>query len=525
MGTAHVVANDRVAVRRWRSHYLVPADHPSPQRVQALDSALRTHLPGELAARLARTLDPRDTALVFVRRLAFQVAIDAAWDRDAIAAHCARALAATLARELAAGDSENLVRFADRAEYLARFMVDTANGVAARRWYYEEFAGLAALTAGAALRTAAEAEPVTALAALRGLDDAQLVQVVAMLGETGGARVLDAMGSGHSPSRPWGDVLPRLLRAWTQHPPPPGVDTGPQRSLWLMARSDAEPDHALVTAARALAVAITDMDRGTLAMGRDRGEDAVWPWLATAPPAQRDVVSACLGELMRARNLAPDTGDSHPAEDAGGSTPFGGAFLLLDDLFALPLERLCARWPGVAGMAAERAMEILVLAGCNGPGRAAAFVGDPLWRRMFRMDPTVLVDEMAHWLAALGHARRRAFVHGLAPARAGDDDDLACLSMPPRALPREWSRALARASLQVMRAFVARIPGYGASHAAYAQRNFLAATASVEPEPARIVVRLTRPPLALMLNFAGLNRGERHWTALDARPFALFTES
>ena len=38
----------------------------------------------------------------------------------------------------------------------------------------------------------------------------------------------------------------------------------------------------------------------------------------------------------------------------------------------------------------------------------------------------------------------------------------------------------------------------------------------------RIVVLLGRPPLGLILNLTGCNRGTRYWPALDARPFALF---
>src|SRR6516162_8759965 len=125
MATATASADDGVWVRRWNAQYLVPSAHPTPARLRdRLDTAVRDDMPGLLAPQLVRTIDPDDPALVFVRRLSLDIAIDAAWDREAIAAQCARALTASLSRALGGGDTDNVIRFADRTEYLARFLVD-----------------------------------------------------------------------------------------------------------------------------------------------------------------------------------------------------------------------------------------------------------------------------------------------------------------------------------------------------------------------------------------------------------------
>ncbi len=91
-------------------------------------------------------------------------------------------------------------------------------------------------------------------------------------------------------------------------------------------------------------------------------------------------------------------------------------------------------------------------------------------------------------------------------------------------LPRAWSLLLALPAQHVLRQFLRRLLGFSASHLTYAQRNLLEFSASIDAQAERIVVRLTRPPLGLILNFAGCNRGVRAWPSLDVRPFALFND-
>jgi hypothetical protein len=75
-----------------------------------------------------------------------------------------------------------------------------------------------------------------------------------------------------------------------------------------------------------------------------------------------------------------------------------------------------------------------------------------------------------------------------------------------------------------MRAFMWRIPGFAWSNLAYAQRNFLDFAATVEEEPGRRVVRMGRPPLALMLSLNGMERQSYRLLWLDERPLTLFPE-
>jgi hypothetical protein len=103
-------------------------------------------------------------------------------------------------------------------------------------------------------------------------------------------------------------------------------------------------------------------------------------------------------------------------------------------------------------------------------------------------------------------------------------DDIDHLFAQSEVFPRAWSLLIALTAQRVLRCFLRRLPGFAGSHLVYAQRNLLEFSASVEAEAERIVVRLARPPLGLILNFTGCNRGTHHWPLLDARPFALFND-
>jgi hypothetical protein len=237
-------------------------------------------------------------------------------------------------------------------------------------------------------------------------------------------------------------------------------------------------------------------------------------------------------------------------------------------LFALPIERMTRGWPGLGGVPAENLLRWLVLMRCAGAACRDVACADPVWRRLFGIAPAIDRAAIDAWLVSLGPRCRRQFARGLARFESGtcaqiglvqaaggrffrvqvdtngawcgldllpsapdvaDDDapatlgaDIDHLLAPQECGPRAWSVLLAWAAQRVLCRFLQRLPGFARSHLAYAQRNVFAFGASVEAEPERIVVRLGRPPLALLLNIAGANRGPRRWPALDARLFVLF---
>src|SRR5918999_1098748 len=70
-----------------------------------------------------------------------------------IAREWGRGLAAAITRSIADDGDDRVARFADEAEFIARFAADLAGGVAWERWYYGAFAELRPLGHRIALRT------------------------------------------------------------------------------------------------------------------------------------------------------------------------------------------------------------------------------------------------------------------------------------------------------------------------------------------------------------------------------------
>jgi hypothetical protein len=493
-----------------------------------------------LGSQLHRVIDPRDESYVLIRRLRFDLAIDASWDPKEIAGRCARLMTARLARDIVAGDPSNVMRFSSRTEFLARFLVDLTRGDALGRWYYAQFAGLGALPASAALRTVLSSDIDASFAALRALTPRELWHVIATLGERESANVCESLSQEESAGATR-EIFAHLRDTWTAHEILHPIRTRAQVTLWLVARARLPPGASVSRAAESLATAIVALEGGhtpkTLSALLAADVDVISKKLGVT----RDIVETlrdCPAEILRdvVKREAPTV-------DAAGSTLYftrhGGGFLVLDDLLALPLNSLESKWPDVMGVSPWRPTLLFILACCCSGPQAQSVFDDPLWRQLFGIPPEMSSSDLARWLSGLGRAPQREFRGMLgrlrreAHSRGSTDvardaklfaDDMACLAPPVGMLPAPWRRLIVAAAQSVLRRFAHRISGYADSHARYAQLNFLSAAARVEMEATRIVVTLSRPPLSLMLNLAGLNRGTRSWPALDPRPFVLFTE-
>ena len=570
MNTTAQRDDPQVLIRHWRSTCLVSNAHPRPSQVRdRLDAALRHDLPAALAARLAGAFRGSGDEIIFVRRLDLDFAVDASWDSDAIAAQCAEALDLRLARELSGGDLSNTIRFSGPDDYLARVLVDRASGDAGSRWYYAKFSGLHALPCGAALRTALLEDIDLGVSALRALNPRDLANVIAALGDTECKRLVEALVSG-----PKGSDARALtaLASLVRTAAPGSFNSASQLALWWLAQVRIHIDRSVALATRAIAHAMIALrgnaSRAESLLGAIGDGDAA----KIAEFARGDTESflhlrACPPTLLR--DLFVLERIRAPEMESLGGTPFGGPFMLLDDLFALPVERTTTGWPALESVPAAAVLRFLVLCRCGGGAHAAAMFADPLWRNLFGIAPTIGRAAVAEWLAALGPRCRHGFARmlmraeaGAAPLRpvivpdagerryrilVGDggewhalgyanaradsdvdeaalDDDIAYLLKEDDALPSGWALLVALAAQRVERRFLRRLPGFSTSHLAYARRNLLEFSASLEAQPERIVVRLGRPPLGLILNFTGCNRGTRHWPALAARPFALFNQ-
>jgi hypothetical protein len=157
---------------------------------------------------------------------------------------------------------------------------------------------------------------------------------------------------------------------------------------------------------------------------------------------------------------------------------------------------------------------------------------------VLRCDPALAELATEAWkgrqiLALEPHARAVPRISKQKPAPESDAPirreqlamDLDYLTLPRELRgPAQVDLTLSVAAQNLLFAFSRRLPGFARSSLPYLYTNFLDFPASLEEESARRLVRMGRPPLALILNITGMNRDKYHLDWLDERPIALFPE-
>jgi hypothetical protein len=621
-----------LSIHAFHSTYLVNQNHPSPDGLrERLDDVVLRRLPDALEDSLGGW-EQHNPGLWFIRNLDLSLDINAGWD-DELIAHCwAESIARTLNRITLETDGNSL-HFANQAEYLARFLIDLADGHAWQQWYYRPFSGLRVLPDSQALCAALEKEPDDGLAALLRLSQTELEKVLALTGEAqarkllmafAGQVVVDASMAGRSSQ----DALSALWEAWRV----------PRRSL----TEAAEALFHYITAVRANpastglplahgALALTRLSR-QLQRENESAASRLLGALAGGDAATLNVIAGARdGDLLRpllsaepewlwqvGRELSSGAVQLPVVKPAAeGSltriTPFGGAFLLLPLIDRLPLTEATRGWPDLQDTPAEPLIRFLILIKCLGHPRALSVFADPLLRDLLGIPPILAVESLTAWQRVFPASKRVQFseviatwqeeqnpresqkfilsrlpgspqvvlleenrlmwryvgtlkqtqrfmpdgstltcedegfrrtvqatfpdVQVLPATRAGasDDDllvrlakipeDMSALHLPePFEFGRDFEQALDLAAQNVLRLFAWRLTGFSRSGLAYLQRNFLDLTASLEEEAGRRVVRLSRPPLGLILNMTSQNRQVYRLSWLDDRPFELYPE-
>lgn len=524
-----IAAPAKLHIRRWRNSYLVPSTHPSPLDVQRkLDNVLRNRMTEALAPIHDRLTTNDPDALYFIRCLPLEWHVDLAADIDELAQHGAQALGAALARVLADGENDNVIRFRNRAAYLARFVSDCATGDAWQCWYYASFDGLRHLTTSVTIRTALTEDPTLGLTALLQLHDTSKRRVLAALSTHDIQRLL------HSWKTPAGDTnacFAETLNAALQFPcPSPSIE---YHALWLYLSISAYSSTAYVPACLAVAALIEtmrDFPQAQRMAWISAFENAITPashpylqWLHELPPEAR---RHGMQKLVAAMDV-PTT--AMPIDNV--YTSFGGAFMLLPIIDDMRLAELTQDWPDLEtpnapNLPATQAMRWLLLAHAQGAQRIRAFLADPLWRTLLGVDARVSIDAVATWLRNLGHQRllgwRRFSIDSATQTRRNTERQF--LAQPASPWPRLWHTALVDSAEQLLSRFAHKIPGFSASSASYLHTQFLDIGAQVDHQPDHSQITLERPPLALLLNLAGLNRGERNIPWLTIPSLRLYSQ-
>jgi hypothetical protein len=448
-------------------------------------SSVQHELPAYLDRLLAAEGD--SDAIIVIDTLRFDATINAAWPRDRIA----RVLAAQLSRSLwRALERPDAIRFADRPEMVARFLVDLAQGAAYARDWHRAFDGLRVLPASAIVRTLITDEPLESRTALSRLLPADLDRVLALLSRGDAERALTALLRAAS-----SDVAcdPAVIVAAALSQRCLSLDT-PQQQLALaiaIARQpDAEANDGALAIARAL-FRLAATGGAASAAGTDQFQT-----LLRRLAAEGDAGALALVQSGRARFGAEAVeaavkalqGEQPQAEVRELHTTCGGAWLLL---------------PWILNAVDDHpALALHVLAASAGARAAEVWHSAPL-REALDLD-----DER------LAHAARATRALGdIAPVPASASREIEeqnrahiRLGLAPLDLPRGAARVVGRLAAQAMTAYARRLPGFAESSFRYLWDNLLATEAAIRFNAEAIEVALKAPPLDVIWKITGADR-------------------
>lgn len=415
--------NGKVIIDRFEGRYLLPADHQAPERARAiLDDVVIPALESALSVLGPQLVSGRESEVWLIRRLEIGVDVNTAWGRDELARQWGWQIARRLFEAIRdGGDGQEVVRFPNRAAYLARFVADLAANNAWGQWYYRQFEGLRLLPPSSAIRTALTDDPTTGLNSLLTLSLSNLAAVLRVMSVADARRALEQLSTGDE-----ADEVHCLEAVWEvmrEHGlPGPGLQESHQAlQLFVMAckeeaklagpslrRTVLALSHLRIRVAHApdtvddLVAALEGGDLGRLYMVAGAGSAEILAPMLAAP---RGFVSAVVS-TARAQTGGDKSQQAHtPSEPELYTTPFGGAFLLAPLLDHLPLDTLIGDWPGARDTSFTALLRFLLLVVCLGADRTKRGFQDPALRKIMVIDPSLAHWDLTGWLAEVGPAR------------------------------------------------------------------------------------------------------------------------
>jgi hypothetical protein len=500
-----------ITVRKLECRYFAPSDHPDPESLRArLDDAVQHDFPAALAAAFPSTLPTENESLWMIRRIDLTLDSTGEWTPDEFARTWATNAAVTIVETMFSPDSGgNVLYFPDRAAYLAQFLTDLAQGDAWSKWYYQSFDGLRLLDTADAISAAL----------MRDRDES--LKALPRIASPAFHRILSALLSQHAeiiwhhlqPRHPGPldtSILEEVCDLW-RNSRRSALPTLEHRGLWLLhAISSNQPSTGIaIPAIRAIAA----LEEARLLL-RPNSYDQ----LLSALTANDHAAVVQTAGLRIAEWLAPlldhpgqfRTIDSAIRQDIGitSATCFGAVFLLL---------------PAIAEFPASEQIRFAIFRRCCPPALHAHITRDPLLRDLFQLDPSE--DEPASdpatlhqaFLAWLDQEEERGHWLTLPDPPHPDLDYLA-----PSASPHD--RELCLIARAILRNFAWHLPGFAKSSLAHLWQNFLDLQARMQTFDDRRVVRLTAPPLHVVLSLTGILTATFQLPWLDSRPFCLFPE-
>jgi len=456
-------------------------------RMQRVSGELRDALESRLAAALAPFAAARDDgATLFIERLEVEGIVGTSDDIDAIVRAVARRIAGAVSDEIDGGRG---VRFQERADFIAAFVVALTDGTAWSNWWFEEFDGLKPLGLSNALRSAVLIDDMEGIRALARLTENAARKLVDALRPADAARIVAAMRMRASNLRAPTRLAWRLSGALEA-----SVDESPGR--WLQALIDCEralPGAAGETSVRMLlgmrwlrSIAGSVAGQGDpsrplnslLALATRCGGDLKWIGALGDVEAREILNEIALAEVSN-------------RERTRYWTAWGGAFLLMARVSRLGWFDV---WRGILEDAEARALALAIVATALAPRVAeqiiddaaltAAFEVDGVRRRLRRKRCRQALESIGGGAADVRTRRARGALAGGATGAM-----------------------LQGAATRLLEEFSARLPGMAAATPGYMRENVLMLGAGVERGEDIVRVTLGRASIDVVLVLSGMKRG------------------
>lgn len=521
-------ADGKLFIQRMQNTFLLPENiRDCPQTRGRLKAAFTDRVAAGIGDVL-NELGSDSGELVFIRKLEIECDLDLARTDSELVRFWSGRLLRTLAATLAGAEQrDDCVRFENRAAYLRHYLLDRTTGSADSAWYYAQFDGLRHMPDSIALRTALLEDVPTGIDAMRGLRKADAVRVIGALDERAAWRVLDAFAGDRNDTTGFSAAVLDCVRNACDHGARDFQRAPARQALRWFLQTDASPSNTGQIAACLAAIACLTASNNAAASDELRhlilsgNVERVYR-TAGVDVAQRlqPVVSMSRSDRASILAIAADS-QSTPAEAVASFTPFGGAFLLLPALVELHIAHRIQGWPAPEEGDGAALMRLLILCSCFGHERSEQAFNDVVLRTITDVSPWVSLDVVRQWLSSLSDHDIQDFGE-----IAAVDSTTDFLRLRGRFGEHGGPNELVAQSAQwVWARLRARLGRIADASYPWLIDNLLPASASVLDDGDADVVTLSRPPLAVMLSIAGLDRQAYTLPWLDDREIRIEGES
>jgi hypothetical protein len=499
---------DCLYIERLANTYLAPRGHPAPERLRSeLDELARHHVSACCERALSELIDPGDKSVWVIDELNVDFLMDvSAAPPEELAAFWATQIAQSLLKTFSAGpDGEHVIRFKNRAEYLARFLRDLSDGRAWGQWYYKQFETLRSLPTNAAMREALFREPDEAEPTLLHLyQNGQLKSVAGYLSALDQRLLLQLCSQ--EETTPTSACFATVLNAWR--------DLGARKAafdleIYAQMRSN-HPEYSSAEVRSGIVhlsviakwvqlsqfnTVISALQAGNVPQAMkllppQEQESLLFLYsLSAAEPAWIGAISS-----LDKTDSSGLTTEERPLLNAGMSrfrSSLGGLFLLLPGL--IENKELA----GLFGRPEDTLLRYLLLLACCGlyPEEAT---DDPALLLAAGLDAAPDQDalQLALLPPALGEYDHETGQQDLQPFQT---------HLSELHLDTGLCIHLAKAAALLTKLLAQRLPGLGNSSASFLWRNVLSGDTWFTVSPGKILVELSARPLEIVMRMAGLH--------------------